>query len=89
MKKTIIALLMVFSLLSCTKEKLDDTKCGPIISKEMRTVLGLPGTSDLYIIILTVKLKSGDTKIVQQFMSDTSSAQYIYNSYKIGETYCK
>lgn len=86
MKKTIIALLMVFSLLSCTKEKLDDTKCGPIISKEMRTRTGI---NDLYIILLTVKLKSGDTKIVKQFMSDTSSAHYIYDSYKIGETYCK
>lgn len=81
MKKLILVLVMALGMLSCTKEKLDNTKCGPIVNK------GMAGNGSIWIV---VRLSNGDVEMTVWAPTIYNyNPDLVYNSYKIGETYCK
>ena len=91
----ILVLVMALGMLSCTKEKVDNSKCGNITSK----LLAYPGERyETYFIVVNFPTGVETIKLNDVFLAYTycnPTCVYVnvpktkFDSYKIGDTYCK
>ena len=79
MKKLILSLFLSICLFSCTK--IDKDRSGPILNK------GMASDGSIWIV---VRLNAGDVEMtVWAPTVYNPNPTVVYNSYKIGEIYCK
>jgi len=72
--------MLGLTFLSCSKEKMND-KCGQIINK------GMASDTSIWIV---VRLRTGDVEMtVWAPTIYNPDPTVVYNSYKIGDTYCR